>query len=83
MTITFKVNLLNPDYLSAPLPFTQSTWTVQDLATTKLSYFPNHLLNNRELKHGVEFTATDHEAYYLKENFTSGPFKFLDIVSQS
>lgn len=80
-TITFRVNLENPKYLSFSQPYTQAE--ADNFKTTRVAYFPDLLANNRELKHGVEFTVDGLRALHLKNNFTSGEFKFLDIVSQS
>lgn len=80
-TITFRVNLENPQYLSFSQPYT--TDEAANFKATRVSYFPDFLRNNRELKHDVEFTVEGMQALYLKNNFTTGDFKFLDIVSES
>lgn len=79
-TITFQVNLENPNALSFSQPYTAAE--AANFNTTRVSFFPNQFRDNRELKHGSQFTVSGTEALYLKNNFTSGEFKFLDIVSQ-
>jgi len=76
-TITFRVNLTPAvGHLS---PTSKSGHTDAAIAS-RGSWFPNDILNNRGLSHGDEFTVSGVEAYYLRENFTSGEFKFLDVV---
>ncbi len=79
-TITFIVNLETVDALSCKQPYNQTEGT--NFAATRVTWLPDFILRNRELKHGVTFTATDLEALHLKNNFTSGEFKCLDIVSE-
>ncbi len=78
-TITFRVNLENPKALSFSQPYT--TTEAENFKTTRVAYFPDFLRNNRELKHGAEFTISGLQAIYLRDNFASGEFKFLDVVS--
>ena len=80
-TIAFWVNLENPEHLSFSQPYTQDESA--NFKATRVAYFPDFLRNNRQLKHGTQFTVSGQEAMYLKNNFSTGEFKFLDIVSQS
>lgn len=79
-TIVFRVNLETVNELTHKPPYNQTEGV--NFKNTRVTWFPNNLRNNREIKHGVEFTAYDEEAIYLKNNFTSGTYKFLDIVSE-
>lgn len=80
-TITFRVNLEAVNNLSDKQPYNQSEGT--NFKETRNTWFPDILLNNRKLKHDAEFTLSGENAMYLKNNFTSGVFKFLDIVSET
>lgn len=80
-TITFQVNLENPKALSFSQPYTQAE--AANFKTTRVAYFPDLLRDNRELKHGAQFTVSGLRALYLRDNFTTGEFKFLDVVSVS
>jgi len=78
--ITFQVNLTTVDSLSCRQPYTSTEAT--NFASTRSTWFPNLLRDNRELKHGATFTISDGvHALYVKNNFTTGEFKFLDVVS--
>ena len=81
-TITFRVNLDTVDKFTSKQPYNQYDSTIADnFKSTRVTWFPDFIRNNRELKNGDEFTVTDAAAEYLKNNFTSGEFKFLDIVT--
>lgn len=80
-TITFQVNLENPNALSFSQPYTNTE--ADNFKYTRVAYFPDLLRDNRELKHGAQFTVDGLRALYLKNNFTTGEFKFLDVVSIS
>lgn len=80
-TITFQVNLENPKALSFSQPYT--TAEAANFKNTRVAYFPDMLRNNRELKHGSRFTVDGVRALYLRDNFTTGEFKFLDVISVS
>jgi hypothetical protein len=79
MEITFKVNLLNPDLFATSLPYTSSLTAVH-VANTASTWSPDRFNSNRVYKHGDEFTATDFDALYFKNVYTTGPGKVLDIV---
>lgn len=80
-TIVFRVNLetLQSHGFSQPYTSTEAT----NFKSTRVTWFPDILRNNRELKHGDEFTVDGTKALYLKNNYTSGDYKFLDIVSET
>ncbi len=80
-TIVFKVNLETLNRHSFSHPFTLAE--ADNFRTTKHTFFPDMIRDNRKLKHGDQFTETGTKALYLKNNFTSGAFKFLDIVSET
>lgn len=79
-TITFRVNLSTVNELSHKPPYNQTE--AANFKLTRLTWFPDILRNNRELKHDVEFEVSGVNALYLKNNFTTGEFKFLDVVSE-
>jgi hypothetical protein len=80
-TIVFQVNL-NPDASSFPIPENKDPLTYQaEVAAQRVTWLPNNLLNNRELKNGVQFTVTGDEAVYLRNLVNSGQINFLTIVS--
>ena len=79
-TIVFEVDLetvLRESHASASTLRAEA----DNFRTTRSTWFPNDLLNNRELKHGDQFTATGLDAVYLRDNFTSGDHAFLNVVS--
>jgi hypothetical protein len=79
-TITFKVNLETVNRYSTSLP-NAPTDNIDNLRTTRSTWFPDLLRDNRALKHGDQFTVSGMQAIYLKNNFTSGDSAFLQIVS--
>ena len=85
-TITFRVSLATVNQLSHKQPFHGSSMAGHEgteganFQLTRVTWFPDFLRRNHELKHGDEFTVSDMEANYLRDNFTSGEFNFLDIV---
>lgn len=81
-TIVFSVNLETVQELSHRPPYNVST-EGGNFKNTRVTWFPDMTIRNRELKHGDEFTETGLKAQYLKDNFTSGTYKFLDIVSET
>lgn len=83
-TIVFRVNLETVDNLTSKQPYNQYDSTVaNNFRATRITWFPDILRDNRELNHGDTFTVHDANAQYLKRNFTSGEFKFLDIVTET
>jgi len=80
-TITFQVNLENPHALDWSQPYTTSEGS--NFKKTRVTWLPDYLRDNRELKDGTQFTVTGQQAVYLKNNFTTGEFNILTIVSQS
>ena len=81
LTITFRVNLETVDIYGHKPPYNFSD--AATLSANRVAFFPDLLLNNREFKHGVQFSETGQRARYLKDNFTTGKFKFLEVVSES
>ena len=82
MQVTFQVNLTNPQALSSSLPYTpESGLTPAIIAAQASSWFPNQLLDIRDLKHGAQFTLYNQDAQYFLNNFTTGPYAFLTVVS--
>lgn len=79
MAMTFQVNLATVNLLSSKQPYGSDTGT--NFPLTRSTWFPNSLLNNRALQHGDQFTASGMDAIYLKNNYTTGVYKFLDYVS--
>lgn len=81
MAIVFQVNLstVNRDASKQPYDFIGQDYT--NLPSTRITWFPGFLLDNRELRHGDTFTVSGKQAVYLNTNFTSGTYKFLDVVS--
>ena len=77
-TITFELNLANPHALDWSQPYTSSEST--NFSSTRSSWLPDFLRNNRELKHGDQFTVSGRQAVYLRDNFTSGAFNILTVV---
>ena len=79
-TIVFEVNLETVNLFEHKPPFNRDTEGAGVLlgGTT---WFQNRLINNRQLKHGDQFTATGLNAVHLQNNYTSGEFKFLDVIS--
>lgn len=80
-TITFQVNLETVNSLTHKQPYNSSEGG--NFKETRVTWFPDILRNNRELKNGDEFTVSGENALYLKNNFTSGEFKFLDIIEET
>lgn len=82
-TITFQVNLATINEMTDKPPYNHLT-DGANFANSRVAYFPSWLSeDNRELKHGSQFTVSGQEAMYLKNNFTTGQFAFLTIVSQT
>lgn len=100
MHITFLVNTTIPLTIRGDLPYTQSTFTSDDIANQVVAYLPNQLLNNRYItktsaptsagnlpngngyfSNGVTFTAANFEAQYLRDNYTTGLYPVLTVVS--
>lgn len=80
-TITFSVNLQSSNRYTSRQP--SDTQSERDnFSSTRITWFPDMLKDNRKLKHGDTFTISGANATYLKTNFTTGEFKFLDIVSE-
>jgi hypothetical protein len=80
-TITFRVNLETVNNLTHKTPYNSTEST--NFKSTRVTWFPDRLLNNRRLEHGDEFTISGLNALNLKNNYTSGEFKFLDIVTET
>lgn len=80
-TITFRVNLETLNLAAASQPFTAAEST--NFRKTRSTWLPDLLKDNRALKHGDTFTASGEKAVYLKDNYTAGEFKCLDIVTET
>ena len=81
-TIVFEVNLetvLRESHASASNLRAEG----DNFRLTRSTHFPNDQLNNRKLVHGDQFTATDLDANYLRDNFVTGDHAFLTIISTS
>ncbi len=79
-TIVFEVDLETVSRESHASPNTLRS-EGDNLRETRSTWFPDDLLNNRELKHGDQFTADGLTAVYLRDNFTEGVDAFLNIIS--
>lgn len=83
-TITFQVNLDTVDKFTSKQPYNQYDSTIADnFKSTRVTWFPDFIRNNRELKNGSQFTVEGSAAKYLKDNFTTGEFKFLDVITET
>lgn len=92
-TFTFQVNLSTVSFNTSKQPYNQYVTgepgegvipAVQDsvnFPSTRSTWFPNNLNDNRKLTHGAQFTAKDFEGLYLNNNFTTGPNAFLTLIS--
>ncbi len=78
-TITFQVNLETCNRYNHRQPCDLTT-EADNFSSTRNTWFPDILKDNRELKHGDEFTLSGTNALYMKNNYTIGEFKFLDII---
>ena len=80
-TIVFRMKM-EPDATSYPLPMNKDHDTYKaEVALQRESWFPNHLLNNRELSDDATFTLTGDEAVYLRDLINGGQLTFVEIVS--
>lgn len=80
-TITFSVDLETP-LRNSHAPVSDLRTESDNFKNTRISWFPNNLLGNRTLAHGATFTVSGKEAVYLKDNFTTGDYAFLSVVSE-
>jgi len=79
-TITFQVELDTPLRNShADVNALRSEGDILD--EQRSTWFPNHILNNRQLKQGDQFTVSGSEAVYLEDNYTTGDFAILSVIS--
>lgn len=81
-TIQFRVNLETPLHKSHVAP-TQTYTEANNFRNTRDTWFPDDLNNNRQLQHGDTFTVSGEEALYLKNNYTSGDYAILSVVSET
>lgn len=79
MPITFRVNLETVNKYSARQPYNLLD-DGDNFRDTRSTWFPDRLINNRKLKHNDEFTVSGMNSLYLRDNYTEGEFKFLDVV---
>ena len=80
MPMTFRVNLETVDLLNYKQPYNRSTEN-DGFSASRSTWFADLLRDNRALKHGDTIVVSGVRAVYLRNNFTSGEFKFLDYVS--
>jgi hypothetical protein len=80
-TIVFEVNL-EVDRQSVNVPVATSA-EADNLRTTRSTWFPDIQNDNRQLKHGDQFTVTGKRAMHLKNNFTTGDDALLKVISQT
>jgi len=56
-----------------------------NLKNTRVTWLPSQLLNNRQLKHGDEFTVSGLKALYIRDMYASGyapsDRAFLEVIS--
>lgn len=81
-TIVFEVDLETPLRRSHVEPNTLRS-EADNYQETRSTFIPNSLRNNRALKHGDTFSATGLEAVYLRDNYTTGDYACLTVVSTS
>lgn len=80
-TITFRVNLETLNKLNSKQPWNSTEGT--NFPSTRSTWWPNQLLNNRANIQGDLLTLTGVEALYYYSNFTTGEYAFLDVVTYS
>ena len=81
-TITFEVNLSTP-LRDSHAPSSNLRAEGDVFEDTRQAWFPNKILNNHNLKHGNQFTVSGADAVYLKDNYTTGDFALLTIISEA
>lgn len=81
-TITFEVKLDTP-LRESHAPVNNLRSESDNLETTRVSWFPENHITNRQLKDGEQFTVNGPEAEYLRDNYATGDFAILTIVSES
>jgi hypothetical protein len=83
-TIVFQVDLTTVNNFASKQPYNQYDSGINgNFKSTRVTWFPDQNLNNREKHNGDTFTVTGANAYYLLNNFCSGTFKFLNAISVS
>lgn len=80
-TITFRVNLETP-LRDSYVPVTNLRTEGDNLRETRSTWSPDDFLTNRKLAHGDEFTVSGPTAVYLRDNYTTGDFAVLTVVSE-
>ena len=80
-TITFQLNLETP-LRESHAPVNNLRGESDHLKSTRVSWLPDLLRNNRELKDGDQFTVKGEQAQYLKDNYTTGDYAPLTVVSE-
>lgn len=81
MAIVFQVNLSTVNLYKNKQPYDYIDQDYTILPSTRVAWFPGTLLGNRELRHGDTFTVSGKQAIYLVNNYTTGDYKCLDVVS--
>lgn len=79
MPITFQVNLSTVNEQASKTPYNSTEGP--NFKYTRSTWFPDFLRNNRALKHGDTFDVAGIKAIYLRDNYTTGTFKFLDVIA--
>ena len=80
MAMTFTVNLATVGNLVSKQPYSSSE---TNFPATRSTFFPDNVLCNRVLQDGDTLVVSGLKAIYMRDNYTSGPYKFLDYVSGS
>ncbi len=81
-TIVFEVDLETVARQSHVAP-TNTRSEADNYQETRSTWFPDDLRNNRELKHGDQFTVDGLTAVHLRDNYTEGVDAFLIIISST
>jgi hypothetical protein len=80
MAITFKVNLDTVNKLNWRQPYNLTT-EGDNFKTTRSTWLPDFIRDNRILHNGDTIVVSGMPALYLKNNYTTGDFGILTVVS--
>ena len=81
-TIVFQVNLTTVDSLTTKLPVAP-TDSASNFPSTRSTWWPSAFGSMHKMKHADLITLSGQTAVYALNNFTSGEFKFLDVVTNT
>lgn len=84
MAMIFQVNLQNlGTYTGALQPYDpiNEASLANNFPKTRVTWFPDGKLENRERPDGATITVSGLAAVYLKNTYTTGPYAFLTYVS--